>query len=110
MTNIYVGNLSFDISDAGLQEAFAAFGAVDKANVVTDRETGRSRGFGFVEMANDDEAKAAIEGLNGSQLGDRTVTVNLAKPREDRPRGGGGGGGGGRGRGGGGGGGRDRRW
>ncbi|MCK4850509.1 MAG: RNA-binding protein [Phycisphaerae bacterium] len=96
MTNIYVGNLSFDVTDASLQEAFAAFGAVDKANVVTDRMTGRSRGFGFVEMGNDEEAKAAIEGLNGSDLGGRTITVNLAKPREDRPRGGGGGGGGGR--------------
>ena len=93
MTNIYVGNLSFDVSDASLQEAFAAFGAVDKANVVTDRMTGRSRGFGFVEMANDEEATAAIEGLNGTELGGRTITVNVAKPREDRPRGGGGGGG-----------------
>ena len=101
MTNIYVGNLSFDVSDAGLQEAFAAFGAVDKANVVTDRMTGRSRGFGFVEMGNDEEATAAIEGLNGSELGGRTITVNVAKPREDRPRGGGGSGSGG---------GRDRRW
>lgn len=100
MTNIYVGNLSFDVSDSGLQEAFAAFGEVGKANVITDRETGRSRGFGFVEMSNDEEAKAAIEGLNGSELGGRAVTVNLAKPRVDRPRGGGGGGGGG----------RDRRW
>ena len=96
MTNIYVGNLSFDVSDASLQEAFAAFGAVDKANVVTDRMTGRSRGFGFVEMGNDEEATAAIEGLNGTELGGRTITVNVAKPREDRPRGGGGGGGGGR--------------
>ncbi len=98
MTNIYVGNLSFDVTDASLQEAFVAFGAVNKANVVTDRATGRSRGFGFVEMANDDEGKAAIEALNGSELGGRTITVNVAKPREDRPRGGGGGGG------------RDRRW
>ncbi len=97
MTNIYVGNLSFDVTDASLQEAFAAFGAVDKANVVTDRDTGRSRGFGFVEMAKDEEGKAAIEALNGSELGGRTITVNVAKPREDRPRGGGGGG-------------RDRRW
>ncbi len=95
MTNIYVGNLSFDVTDATLQEAFAAFGAVNKANVVMDRMTNRSRGFGFVEMGNDEEAKAAIEGLNGSDLGGRTITVNLAKPREDRPRGGGGGGGGG---------------
>ncbi len=101
MTNIYVGNLSFDVTDASLQEAFAAFGAVDKANVVTDRMTNRSRGFGFVEMGNDEEGAAAIEGLNGTDLGGRTITVNVAKPREDRPRGGGGGGGGG---------GRDRRW
>ena len=91
MTNIYVGNLSFDVSDAQLQEAFGAHGTVNKANVVTDRDTGRSRGFGFVEMANDDEGKAAIEALNGSDLGGRALTVNLAKPREDRPRGGGGG-------------------
>ncbi len=98
MTNIYVGNLSFDATDASLQEAFAAFGAVDKASVVTDRETGRSRGFGFVEMGNDEEGAAAIEGLNGTDLGGRTIKVNVAKPREDRPRGGGGGGG------------RDRRW
>ena len=95
MTNIYVGNLSFDVTDASLQEAFAAFGAVNKANVVTDRMTGRSRGFGFVEMGNDEEGAAAIEGLNGTDLGGRTITVNVAKPREDRPRGGGGGGGGG---------------
>ncbi len=100
MTNIYVGNLSFDVSDAQLQEAFGAHGTVNKANVVTDRDTGRSRGFGFVEMANDDEGKAAIEALNGSDLGGRAINVNVAKPREDRPRGGGGGGGGG----------RDRRW
>ena len=98
MTNIYVGNLSFDTADDGLQEAFAAFGAVDKANVVTDRMTGRSRGFGFVEMGNDEEAAAAIEGLNGTDLAGRTITVNVAKPREDRGRGGGGGGGGGGGR------------
>ena len=99
MTNIYVGNLSFDVADAQLQEAFSAFGAVDQAKVVVDRETGRSRGFGFVEMANDGEAQAAIEGLNGSELGGRTLTVNVAKPKADRPsrggsRGGGGGGGG----------------
>ncbi len=95
MTNIYVGNLSFDVSDAGLQEAFAAFGTVNKANVVMDRMTNRSRGFGFVEMGNDEEGAAAIEGLNGTDLGGRTIKVNVAKPREDRPRGGGGGGGGG---------------
>ena len=95
MTNIYVGNLSFDVTDASLQEAFAAFGTVNKASVVTDRMTARSRGFGFVEMGNDEEGAAAIEGLNGTDLGGRTITVNPAKPREDRPRGGGGGGGGG---------------
>ena len=95
MTNIYVGNLSFDVSDAQLQEAFAAFGTVNKASVVTDRLTGRSRGFGFVEMAKDDEAKAAIEGLNGSELGGRALTVNIAKPKAERSSGGGGGGGGG---------------
>jgi RNA recognition motif-containing protein len=98
MTNIYVGNLSFDVTEAQLQEAFAAFGTVDKANVVVDRMTGRSRGFGFVEMGNDDEGKAAIEALNGSDLGGRALTVNLAKPKVDRGGGGGGGGG------------RDRRW
>ena len=96
MTNIYVGNLSFDVSDAGLQEAFAAFGGVEKANVVTDRMTGRSRGFGFVEMGNDEEAAAAIEGLNGTDLAGRTITVNVAKPREDPGGGNRGGGGGGR--------------
>ncbi len=101
MTNIYVGNLSFDVTDASLQEAFAAFGAVDKASVVTDRETGRSRGFGFVEMGNDEEGAAAIAGLNDTDLGGRTIKVNVAKQREDRPRGGGGGGGGGGG---------NRRW
>ena len=101
MTNIYVGNLSFDVSDAQLQEAFAAFGAVDQAKVVVDRMTGRSRGFGFVEMPKDDEANAAIEALNGSELGGRTITVNVARPKADRDKGGGGGGGGG---------GRSRRW
>ncbi len=99
MTNIYVGNLSFDTSEAQLQESFAAFGTVNKANVVMDRETGRSRGFGFVEMANDDEGNAAIEGLNGSDMGGRALTVNLAKPKTDRPSSGGGRDNG-----------RDRRW
>ena len=84
MTNIYVGNLSFDVSDAQLQGAFAAFGTVNKASVVTDRMTGRSRGFGFVEMAKDDEGRKAIESLNGSELGGRQITVSLAKPRQDR--------------------------
>ena len=109
MTNIYVGNLSFDVSDAQLQGAFAAFGTVNKASVVTDRMTGRSRGFGFVEMAKDDEGLKAIEGLNGSELGGRSITVNVAKPKADRDSRGGGGSGYG-GSGGGSGGGRDRRW
>ena len=90
MTNIYVGNLSFDVSDAQLQAAFAAFGTVNKASVVTDRQTGRSRGFGFVEMAKDDEGNAAIEALNGSELGGRSITVNVAKPKADRDSRGGG--------------------
>ena len=94
--NIFVGNLSFDTRDDGLREAFSAYGTVDTAQVVNDRDTGRSRGFGFVEMGNDDEARAAIAALNGSDLGGRPLTVNEAKPRA--PRSGGGGGGGGRGR------------
>lgn len=92
--NIFVGNLSFDTRDDGLREAFAAHGAVDSAQVVMDRQTGRSRGFGFVEMPNDAEAQAAVSALNGADLGGRPLTVNEAKPRA--PRSGGGGGGGGR--------------
>ncbi len=102
MTNIYVGNISFQTSDADLEQLFAEYGRVDRANVVMDRQTGRSRGFGFVEMANDAEAQKAIAELNGKELGGRTLTVNVARPRTDRParggmgsgRGGGGGGGG----------------
>jgi len=101
MINIYVGNLSFDTSEASLRAAFGAHGEVLEAKIITDRDTGRSRGFGFVEMANKEEGQAAIEALNGTDLDERTLTVNEARPREDR--GGGGGGGGGR-RGGGGGG------
>ena len=97
---IYVGNLPFDTSERDLEEVFSQFGAVREASIVQDRETGRSRGFGFVEMEADDDARAAIEQLNGSDLGGRSLTVN-----EARPRGGGGGGGGGGRRGGGGGGG-----
>jgi RNA recognition motif-containing protein len=89
--NIYVGNLPFTTTADELREAFAQYGTVTKAQVMTDRETGRSRGFGFVEMA--DGGDEAIAALNGSLLGGRTLTVNEAKPREDRPRGGGGGGG-----------------
>ncbi len=100
--NIYVGNLSFDTSESDLQAAFATYGAVSTARIATDRDTGRARGFGFVEMSNQTESQAAIAGLNGTQLQGRTLTVNEAKPREDR---GGGGGGGNRGGGYGGGGG-----
>jgi RNA recognition motif-containing protein len=84
--NIYVGNLSFSATDDALSNAFAEFGEVTSAKVVTDRETGRSRGFGFVEMANDDEGKAAIEALDGQELDGRNLKVNEARPREERPR------------------------
>ncbi len=104
---IYVGNLSYDVSDSDLQSLFAAHGTVTSAQVITDRETGRSKGFGFVEMANDEEANAAIQALSGKEHEGRPLTINEARPREDRgPRGGGGGGGGFRGGRGGGGGGR----
>ena len=97
--NIYVGNLSFDTSESDLQAAFAAYGTVSTARIATDRATGRARGFGFVEMSNQAESQAAIAGLNGTQLQGRTLTVNEAKPREERSsggsRGGYGGGGGG---------------
>jgi RNA recognition motif-containing protein len=104
---LYVGNLSYDVTSSDLEQMFTAHGTVQSAEVIQDRETGRSKGFGFVEMGSDDEAQAAIAALNGQQSGGRTLTVNEAKPREDRPRGGGGGGGrsGGGGYGGGGGGG-----
>jgi len=97
--NIYVGNLSFNITEAELQSEFEAFGTVSRVSIVSDRETGRPRGFGFVEMDNDAEARAAIEGLNGKDILGRNITVNEARPKT----GGGGGGGGGGGRGGGGG-------
>ena len=90
--NIYVGNLSFDTSENALQAAFAAYGAVSTARIATDRDTGRARGFGFVEMASQAEAQAAIKALNGSDLQGRTLTVNEARPREERRTGGGGGG------------------
>jgi RNA recognition motif-containing protein len=97
---LYVGNLSFSVDSAGLERLFSEFGKVESASVVTDRESGRSRGFGFVEMSSNEEAEAAINSLNGQEHNGRALTVNEAKPREDRPRGGGGGGfGGGGGRG-----------
>jgi RNA recognition motif-containing protein len=97
---LYVGNLSFSVTNADLEDLFAPFGEVRSAQVVEDRQTGRSRGFGFVEMASDADALAAIDALHDQEHGGRRLTVNEAKPREDR---GGGGGGGYRGGGGGGG-------
>lgn len=94
--NIYVGNLSFNTSEQDLHDAFAKHGTVTSAKIITDRDTGRSRGFGFVEMADDAEGMVAINQLNGSDLDGRSLTVNVAKPRNDS-RGGGGGGRGGRG-------------
>ena len=106
---LYVGNLSYDVTDNDLREAFAAHGQVTTADVVKDRQSGQSKGFGFVEMPSKDEASAAMQALNGTALRGRSINVNEARPRTD---GGGGGGGGGRrgGGGGGGGGGRGGRW
>mgnify|MGYP001398943367 CR=1 FL=1 len=96
-TRLYVGNLAYSVRDENLQELFSQFGTVRSAQVISDRESGRSKGFGFVEMDNDQEAQAAIDGLNGKPHEGRPLTVNEARPREDRGgRGGGGGFGGGR--------------
>jgi len=105
MKNIFVGNLSFGATEDAIRSMFEAYGTVERVNVVTDRETGRARGFGFVEMSVDAEAERAIAGLNGKDLDGRTLNINEARPKEDR-----GGGGGGGYRGGGGGGGRQKRW
>lgn len=102
---LYVGNLAYSVRDDSLQQAFSQFGTVNSAKVMMDRETGRSKGFGFVEMGSDAEAQAAINGMNGQALEGRAIVVNEARPREERPGGFGGGGGGGRGPYGGGGGG-----
>ena len=104
-SKLYVGNLSYDTTSSDVEQLFAQHGTVQSAEVIQDRETGQSKGFGFVQMGSDAEAQAAITALNGQQVEGRALTVNEAKPREDRPRGGGGGGGRG-GYGGGGGGGR----
>jgi len=104
--NIYVGNLSRDLTENDLREAFAAFGEVSSASIIKDKFSGESRGFGFVEMPNKDEADKAIAGLNGRDLKGRTATVNEARPRTDKPRTGGFGGGRGGSRGGFGGGGK----
>jgi hypothetical protein len=102
---LYVGNLPYSVRDSDLEQAFSQFGSVTSAKVMMERDTGRSKGFGFVEMGSDAEAQAAINGMNGQPLGGRSVVVNEARPMESRPRSGGyGGGGGGYGGGGGGGG------
>jgi hypothetical protein len=102
---LYVGNLPYSVRDSDLEQAFSQFGSVTSAKVMMERDTGRSKGFGFVEMGSDAEAQAAISGMNGQPLGGRSVVVNEARPMENRPRSGGYGGGGGGGYGGGGGGG-----
>jgi cold-inducible RNA-binding protein len=86
---LFVGNLSFEITENDLQDAFAAFGSVTESNLMMDRTTGRSRGFGFVTMSTPEEAQKAISGLNGKDLGGRALTVNVARPREERSGGGG---------------------
>jgi len=91
--NIYVGNISRDVTEVELKDAFAAFGTVQSASIIKEKYTGESRGFGFVEMPNKEEADKAIAGLNGKDLKGRNLTVNEAKPRTDRPRSGGFGGG-----------------
>ena len=94
MTNIYVGNLSFRATEEDVRNAFAQHGEVASVNIIMDRETGRSRGFAFVEMPDSAEAEAAIEAVNGQEIAGRGVSANEARPREERPRGGGGGRGG----------------
>jgi RNA recognition motif-containing protein len=117
LKNIFVGNLSFNTAEDELRQLFEPFGQVDRVSIMTDRDTGRSRGFGFVEMASNEDGEKAITALNGSQVGGRSINVNEARPKTERSAGGGGGGGGrdrgdraggGGGRGGGGGGRRDR--
>lgn len=92
---LFVGNISFNTTENDLQEAFSAHGTVLETNLMMDRMTGRSRGFAFVTMSSPEEAQKAIQAMNGAQLDNRALTVNIARPKEDRPRGGGGPGGGG---------------
>lgn len=92
--NIYVGNISYEVTEDDLRQAFGQHGEIDSVKLITDRDTGRSKGFGFVEMPNSEQAQSAIAQLNGSDLKGRNLTVNEARPREDRPSRGGGGGGG----------------
>ena len=99
MKNIFVGNLSFNTNEDELRQIFEAYGQVDRVSILTDRDTGRSRGFGFVEMTSDEDGEKAIAALNGSQFGGRTINENEARPTAERGGGGFGGGGGGRGRG-----------
>jgi RNA recognition motif-containing protein len=94
---IYVGNLSYESTEDDLQEAFSAHGQVESVTIIRDRDTGRSKGFGFVEMPSSDEAQASINEMNGKEVQGRALTVNEARPRQERGFGGGGGGGGGRG-------------
>ncbi len=110
MKNIFVGNLSFNSSEDAIRGLFENYGTVDRVSIITDRDTGRSRGFAFVEMSNDEEAERAINALNGMDFGGRKLNVNEARPREERSFGGGGGGRGGYGGGGGGGRRREPRW
>jgi RNA recognition motif-containing protein len=88
-SKLYVGNLSYDVTNADLNTMFASHGTVNSAEIIQDRDTGRSKGFGFVQMGTDKEAQAAISALNGQQQNGRALTVNEAKPREERPRSGG---------------------
>ncbi|MGA3185878.1 MAG: RNA-binding protein [Bryobacteraceae bacterium] len=106
MKNIFVGNLSFGVTEDAVRSLFEQYGTVERVSIVTDRDTGRAKGFGFVEMTGDAEAERAISSLNGQELDGRNLTINEARPKEDR----GGGFGGGRGNGGGGGGARQKRW
>ncbi|HXG49541.1 MAG TPA: RNA-binding protein [Methylomirabilota bacterium] len=92
-SKLFVGNLSFNLTENDLQDAFAAHGTVIEVNLMMDRQTGRPRGFGFVTMGTPEEAHKAIEAMNGASLDGRSITVNIARPREERPPGGGGGGG-----------------